>query len=110
MINIVNKKNHKPTKYDYYIARPNPLGNIFTHKNNTKYGKIIVDSRKDAIKNYEEWLKYKILENDEIIIKELKKLINFYKENSEINLVCWCKPKDCHGDILKKFIEGKLFE
>lgn len=109
MINIVNKKNHKSTIYDYYIARPNPLGNPFTHKPNTKFGKIIVNNRKEAIENYEEWLKYKIIEKDEIILNELKKLINFYKEHGEINLVCWCKPESCHGDILKKFITGELF-
>ena len=110
MINIVNKKFHEPTEYDYYIARPNPLGNPFTHKLNTKFGKIIVSSREDAINNYEDWLKYKIIENDDEIINELKKLIDFYKKNNnEINLVCWCKPEDCHGDILKKFIIGELF-
>lgn len=109
MINVVNKKNHEPTKYDYYIARPNPLGNPFTHKPNTKYGRIIVDTREEAINNYEDWLKNKILEKDEIILNELKKLVDFYKKNNQINLVCWCKPESCHGDILKKFIKNKLF-
>ena len=110
MIQVVNKKNHSPTVYDYYIARPSPLGNPYTHKPNTKFGSIIVDSREEAINNYEDWLKHKILDGDEEIINELKNLMKFYKEKGEINLVCWCKPDSCHGDILKKFMEGNLFK
>jgi hypothetical protein len=110
LINVVNKKNHKITPIDFYIARPSPLGNPYSHKK-SKFNCIIVDNRQKAIDNYEEWLKFKIKDNDPIIINELKKLTDFYiKNNFNINLVCWCKPKPCHGDILKKFLEKKLFK
>jgi len=110
MINIVNKKNHIETPYDYYIGRPSPIGNPFTHKPKTRYGEHIVESRDSAIDNYEDWLKYKLLEKDPIIIEELRKISYQYKKDEEINLVCWCYPKRCHGEIIKKWLEDKLFD
>jgi hypothetical protein len=108
MINIVNKSNHIPTEYDYYIARPNILGNPFSHKK-SKFNCTIVQNRELSIQNYEEWFKFKILDKDEKFLNELKKLIDFYYKNENINLVCWCYPKKCHGEIIKKYIEGTLF-
>jgi len=29
-------------------------------------------------------------------------------KTGDVNLVCFCKPKACHGDIIKKLIEEKL--
>jgi hypothetical protein len=110
MINVVNKKHHKPTEYDYYIARPSKLGNPYTHNKNSKYAKYIVETRDLAIDNYKEWLKDKIMNDDNDILNELNNLRNFYMKNNKINLVCWCKPDRCHGDILKEFLEGKLFD
>ena len=110
MINVVNKKTHEETPYDYYIGRPSPIGNPYSHLPHSIHAKYIVDTRDEAINNYEEWLKYKIMEKDPVILKELKKIIDFYKTKGEINLLCWCDPKRCHGDVIKKFLEGKLFD
>jgi len=109
MINIVNKKNHSVTDYDYYIARPNILGNPFSHKKSV-YADYYVESRDIAIDNYREWLKYQLSENNVEIINELKKLQDFYNRHDDINLVCWCSPKRCHGEVIKDFLNGELFE
>ena len=29
-------------------------------------------------------------------------------KQKEINLVCFCSPKCCHGDIIKEIIDTKL--
>ena len=81
MITIVNKRNHTPTSYDYYIGRPTMIGNPYTHKPNSKYGEIIVDSRDIAIDNYRYWLKDKIMSKDFKVLNELKDLLMFYKTN-----------------------------
>lgn len=86
---VVNIKKYEP--YDVYIGRGSKFGNPFTHLPHLGGPLIIVDSREEAIKRYEEW----ILEQPELInlIKlELKGKI----------LGCYCKPLPCHGDILLK--------
>ena len=30
--------------------------------------------------------------------------------SGDVNLVCFCKPKSCHGDIIKMIIENKIDE
>lgn len=74
--------------YDVYIGRGSKFGNPFTHLKNTS-APYPVDSREDAIRAYEYWIQ----EQPELLAvvkKELKGKI----------LGCWCKPLDCHGDIL----------
>jgi len=107
MINIVNKKTHKSTSFDYYIARPNIIGNPFSHKKSI-YAEYYVENRDNAIDNYREWLKYQLSENNIDIITELKNIQDFYKKNNNINLVCWCSPKRCHGEVIKDFLNGDL--
>jgi len=75
-------------KYDIYIGRGSKYGNPYSHLRNTT-APYPVDSREDAIRAYEAWL----LDQPELVAaakKELKDKV----------LGCWCKPMDCHGDIL----------
>ncbi|MCK9532509.1 MAG: DUF4326 domain-containing protein [Gammaproteobacteria bacterium] len=79
---ILNKHLDQIPEDAIYIGRGSKWGNPF---------KIGVDgSRSQVIFLYEEWLKTQ----DELIdsIDELK----------DKSLVCFCKPKPCHGDILIK--------
>lgn len=52
-------------------------------------------NREEVLNKYLEYLKIKI--KDINFVTQLKKLKNK-------NLGCWCKPDDCHGDILLKLI------
>ena len=45
----------KKEEYDVYIGRPSKWGNPFSHKSDTM-AKFKVDSREEAIKNYEVWI------------------------------------------------------
>jgi len=82
----------KKEKYDVLIARPSKWGNPYSHKDGT-LAEFKVDTREESIKKYEEYL----LNNEELMnsLHELKYKI----------LGCWCKPKSCHGDILKKYVD-----
>jgi hypothetical protein len=105
MINVVNKHYHKPTTNDIYIGRPSSLGNPFTHLNTKSKAEVKVNSREEAIEKYKEWITKKIKEKDPAVIQELTNIITI-AEHNDVNLVCWCHPKACHGHILKKIIDN----
>lgn len=65
-----------------YIGRPSKWGNPFV------IGKD--GNRQEVVRKYEEWL----LNN---------KLMNDVHELQGKNLVCWCAPLACHGDVLLKY-------
>ena len=75
----------KKEKFDVYIGRPGKWGNPFM------IGKD--GTREEVIKKYEKW----ILTN--------KPLLKDLAELKGKTLGCWCKPANCHGDILKKLAE-----
>jgi len=93
MINVVHCKKEK---YDIYIGRPSKWGNPYSHKEGTlaKYKK---ETRSEAIEAY----------RDYILNGDGKHLINELDELDGKILGCWCKPKSCHGDILKEIIEQR---
>ena len=66
-----------------YIGRPSLLGNPFS------IGKD--GTREDVIEKYRKWIDTQ----PELIVKIKREL--FGKD-----LVCFCKPLSCHGDILLK--------
>jgi hypothetical protein len=39
---------------------------------------------------------------------ELKEMVKFHKRTENLILVCWCKPKACHGDVIQKAIEWMI--
>ncbi len=93
MTKVVNKNKEK---YDVYIGRGSKWGNPFTHiKDKTTKAEFIVDSRKEAIKQYKEWILTK------------PELLNCLHELDGRVLGCYCKPKSCHGDILIELIKEK---
>lgn len=108
-IKVVNKKTHEPTEYDYYIGRPSMLGNPYTHLDTSKLSKFKVDTRDEAIALYEDYFYERVNNYDIDFLNELDKMYKIYKEHGELNLVCWCKPKSCHGDHIKKYLENILF-
>lgn len=89
MCKVVNINN---SEYDILIMRPSKWGNPYSHKEGT-LAEFKVDSREESIKKYEEYL----IQNEELM-KDLVELK--YKR-----IGCCCKPKKCHGDILKKYVD-----
>lgn len=71
-----------------YIGRGTPWGNMFSTHNHP--GVVhIVETREEAVRLYEEYIK-----TDPQFRKYVK------KELKGKDLLCSCKPKACHGDIL----------
>lgn len=92
MCQLVNLKTG--AKSDVYIGRPSKWGNPFSHlAGNFTLAKFKVESRKEAVERYEVYL----LEN--------KELMDSLHELKGKTLGCWCSPKACHGDVLKKYVD-----
>ena len=80
---VINVKNGD--RYDVYIGRPSKWGNPFT---------IGTDgTRIEVLKRYRAWIK-----TQTHLLKQL------YQLKGKV-LGCWCKPLDCHGDILEELID-----
>lgn len=107
MIKVVNKHWHKSTPDDLYIGRGSPLGNPFTHLDSKFPGVIKVSSREEAIWKYDEWL-HKALMNDAVVNASFKHIFYSQLNGKNVNLVCYCSPACCHGDVIKKLVEEEL--
>ena len=79
----------KKEKYEVYIGRPSIFGNPYS------IGKD--GTREEVIKKYTIYFYNKIQLDEEFhnAVNELKDKI----------LGCWCKPEDCHGDIIVTYLE-----
>tara|TARA_Y100000310_G_C20250041_1_gene608668 strand:- start:254 stop:577 length:324 start_codon:yes stop_codon:yes gene_type:complete len=88
-----------------YIGRPSPLGNPYTHLD-TGLAEFRVESREKAIEGYETWIREK-MKSDNEVSRELDKLVEKYRQDKCLVLLCWCAPHPCHGDILREIIKEK---
>jgi len=108
MIRVKNKRKSKPEKNDIYIGRGSVLGNPFTHLEIDKTkAEFHCSSREESIFSYEKYIISKIENKDQEICKELNRIF-YLALKQDINLVCFCKPKSCQGDIIKRILDEKL--
>ena len=98
-ITVVNR-HHPEHTYPHgetiYIGRGSPLGNPYP------LGDYL--TREHCIQDYEIYLKERILMRDSNIMAALK-AIHSAAQDHPVNLQCFCAPKKCHGDSIKKLIE-----
>lgn len=87
---VVNKHNHGKLNIvsDLYIGRPSLLGNPFSIQ---EFG------RDECVRLYKIHFDYMIKHS-----KEFRELVG--SAMSYENLVCWCAPEKCHGDIIRDYI------
>lgn len=95
MICVVNKYKHTPTPNDVHIGRGSPFGNPYAI--GSEY------TRDQAVDTYCLYLNGKRQYNAQFR-HELQKIADKAK-TGDINLVCYCKPQRCHGDVLKDILE-----
>lgn len=114
MIEVVNKTTFSPdTEFlevpvkEYYIGRGSFLGNPYTSKNleDTK-ALFQCDSKEESLSKYKEYLLEKISSEDKDICKMLDDIETASAEGNAY-LICYCKPKKCHGDIVKEIIDNR---
>jgi len=99
MIEIKNLKYDQPSEpFDVKVDRTSPLGNPFamtSEKERTNVCEKFEDFFEDLIQDKETFIE----EN-----KSLEKLKNLYNEHKHLRLFCWCAPKKCHAETIKKYI------
>lgn len=78
-----------------YIGRPSILENPYP------IGEI---NREESIKKYKDFIIERIKERDEFFLNELYRLKHI-SLTSDLYLECYCKPKKCHGDFIKKILD-----
>lgn len=106
---VVNKRLWRPTAKDVYIGR-GPFGwrgsilaNQWTHMTGTQ-ARHVVGSRAEAVACYRQWLKEQFKAGNVAVIQAV------YDIPADANLVCWCAPLECHGDVVKRaweFLHGE---
>ena len=110
MITVVNKSKHIGNQEtDIFIGRGSVFGNPYTGSKELSKTKALFqcENREEALSKYREYISEKLSSKDKTICDAFNKLYKrTLKEN--INLVCYCKPKDCHGDIIKEIIDAKI--
>lgn len=110
MIKVIHKKYSHIYNDVVYIGRGSPLGNPFTsiQDRNTK-AKFVVKNRTESIRMFEDYLTNQILSKNKDICDYLN-FIYLKSKNGNVSLSCYCSPKKCHGDVVKKIIDSKIIK
>lgn len=101
-IKIINH-HHLCFEENEYIGRGSPLGNPFSHKEGTKAA-VVVESREKAIEMYAKYLMEQIQNGNDAVIEELNRLAYIAITKGKLTLRCYCAPKPCHGDVIRKVL------
>lgn len=115
MIHVINvsKEDFSFSPNYYYIGRSNLgniLGNPYTHlPKETTIALYQCNSREEAISKYADYFDTMYGHNIEFT-KAIDEIYEKYKNGEEVFLGCWCKPKSCHGDIIKQKLEQRLIK
>lgn len=80
-----------------YIGRGSALGNPFVMKHEGE--------RDEVCEKYEVWFKKKVAENDPRVMNELRRLFVLHRKQGQLTLGCFCAPKRCHGETIKRFLD-----
>ena len=95
LIRVLNKRFGHTGEY---IGRPSPLGNPFPLRQES--------DRDLVISKYGRWLKEKIESDEDNPQKqEIRRLAKILVDTGNLDLVCWCKPKRCHGDVIANVVK-----
>jgi len=80
----------------HYELAASPLANIFGVKSEKGRG--------SSIEKYVGYLFQQVASGKGPMYEELVRLAQLHNEGQHIKLACWCYPKPCHGDVVKKVI------
>ena len=94
MITVVNTSKAQPSVYigrKWAGREASPLGNPFKGNN--------------AVPDFRELLWNELHNPNSPARAEISRLVELNKTGIDITLGCWCKPKPCHGDVVKAAVE-----
>lgn len=86
------------------------LGNPFTSEKISKTLAIYqVKDREEAISRYSSYFDMQYAHNT-LFHKLIDEIYEKYKNGETIYLECYCKPKPCHGDVIKSKLQQRLLK
>jgi hypothetical protein len=100
MITVGLVKQPKPNTLNIRIDRASPLGNPFYMKSEAQ--------RNEVCDKYEKWFASQISNKQSKVYIEIVRLYKLARDGNHLNLQCWCAPKRCHGDTIKRFLDKYL--
>lgn len=66
-------------------------------------------TREEAIAKYREWLEWAVC-NDVEVKTAIDQIVHYVINGKDVELVCFCAPKPCHGDVIKRYIDHLIWE
>ena len=99
MIIIKNLRFSKPQfAWQVRVDRASVLGNPYYMENETQRDKVC-----DLYKAYFE---ENMQDTNSAFYQEIQRLYGILKEYGKLELYCWCAPKRCHAESIKKYLEN----
>lgn len=97
MIRIKNLRFEKPKEaWQVRVDRSSILGNPFY---------MAIEAQRDEVcDKYEVYFEEQFRLNEQFK-EELRRLYKLHKQYGVLELYCWCAPKRCHAETIKKFLE-----
>jgi hypothetical protein len=101
MIKIGNIRTHKPDgSVQIYADRRSILGNPFYMVNESMRDKVC--------DKYEDYFNSNLVDPKQAIFRdELNRLVDLSR-TMDITLLCWCHPKRCHTETIKRYLDALL--
>lgn len=87
---VYNKRDPRTPSNAIYIGRGSKWGNPFTHLTGSTLAIYRVATRDEAVDQYEKW-----------ILTQPHLMASLHELRGR-DVVCYCAPARCHGDVLTK--------
>lgn len=104
MIKVINIEK---TRQEYvYIGNACPERNLRASLLANPFTIYQENDREKIMQDYHDWLRKEIKAKGPIY----RYMLSLQLQSIQKNLIlgCWCKPKKCHGDIIKKILENGI--
>lgn len=109
-IEVVNLRRGEPKGYYVYIGRE--WGKYAGSALGNKYRIGVDGTREEVIQKYKVDLDNQLLDTGSRVAKEMAALVEMARvlmeKGEKLILACWCKPLDCHGDVVAAKIRQLL--
>lgn len=102
MLRVINLKNYKLNSGEILIRvdRSSVVGNPFRMNCEAERNRVCDE--------YEKYFNAKVKVKGSAFRKEIIRIYSLVAKGYDVALGCWCAPKRCHADYIKKFIESYI--
>ena len=108
LIYIVNCKvpiSEWPSSDWHYVGRKLARSPIYMGSNLANPFHQAEHGREEAIELYRRWLWDRVKAEYGPVTRELKDILEYSLSRKGISLGCWCAPRPCHAEVIKRCVE-----